>query len=58
MKISSVPKSARKGSVVYVNTRHGVTKAGTAIWIRTCQHIEGWIDVPKATRARVPAPAA
>jgi hypothetical protein len=38
--------------------RHGVPKVGTAIWIRTCQHIDGWIDVPKITRARVPAPAA
>jgi hypothetical protein len=38
--------------------RYGVPKAGTAIWIRTCQHIDGWIDVPKVTRARVPAPAA
>ena len=37
--------------------RHGVPKAGTAIWIRTCQHIDGWTDVPKVARARVPAPA-
>ena len=35
--------------------RYGVPKAGTAIWIRTCQHIDGWTDVPKVTRARVPA---
>ena len=33
--------------------RYGVPKAGTAIWIRTCQHIDGWIDVPKVIRARV-----
>jgi hypothetical protein len=37
--------------------RYGVPKAGTAIWIRTCQHIDGWTDVPKVARARVPAPA-
>ena len=43
MKISSIPKSGRKGSVVYVN-----------IWIRTCQHIDGWTDVPEVARARVP----
>ena len=35
--------------------RHGVPKANQAIWIRTCQHIDGWIDDPKVTRARVPA---
>ncbi len=23
------------------------------IWIRTCQHIDGWTDVPKVFRARV-----
>ena len=38
--------------------RYGVPKAGTAIWIRTCQHIDGWIDVPKVVRARVLALAA
>ena len=37
--------------------RYGEPKPGTAIWIRTCQHIDGWTDVPKVTRARVPAPA-
>ena len=36
--------------------RYGVPKVGTAIWIRTCQHIDGWIDVPKVVRARVLAP--
>jgi hypothetical protein len=46
MKFRSIPKSGRKGSVVYV------------IWIRTRQHIEGWTDVPKVVRARVPATAA
>jgi hypothetical protein len=38
--------------------RYRVLKAGTAVWIRTYQHIDGWIDVPKVVRARVPAPAA
>jgi hypothetical protein len=38
--------------------RYGEPKVGTAIWIRTCQHIDGWIDVPKVTRACVLAPAA
>jgi hypothetical protein len=37
--------------------RCGEPKPGTAIWIRTCQHIDGWTDVPKVARARVPAPA-
>jgi len=35
--------------------RYGVPKPGKAIWIRICQHIDGWIDVPKVVRARVPA---
>ncbi len=35
--------------------RYGKLKAGMAIWIRTCQHIDGWTDVPKVARARVPA---
>jgi len=38
--------------------RFAVPKVGTAIWIRTCQHIDGWIDVPKVVRARVLALAA
>ena len=42
---------------IYV-ARHGVPKVGMAIWIRTCQHIDGSIDVPKVVRVRVPAPAA
>ena len=36
--------------------RYGVPKPGTAVWIRTCQHIDGFIDVPKALRVRVEAP--
>jgi len=39
------------------SARYGVPKAGKAIWIRTCQHIDGWQDVPKVARARVPIPA-
>jgi hypothetical protein len=38
--------------------RFGMPKAGKAIWIRTCQHIDGWTDAPKVVRARVLAPAA
>jgi hypothetical protein len=37
--------------------RYGVPKAGTAIWIRTCQHIDGFADMPRVSRARVPSPA-
>ena len=38
--------------------RYGEPKPGTAIWVRTCQHIDGWTDVPKVARARVPAATA
>jgi hypothetical protein len=38
--------------------RHGVPKAGTAVWIRICQHIDGWTDVPEVLHTRVLAPAA
>ena len=38
--------------------RYGVPKADMAIWIRTFQHIDGWIDVPQVLRARVLPPAA
>ena len=102
MKISSIPKSGRKGSVVYLNTRYGkvareyvrpsnprtpeqqghrnnvravsgrwrtLTPEQSAawrmaaanfslIWIRTCQHIDGWTGVPRVARARIPATAA
>jgi hypothetical protein len=37
--------------------RYGVPKVGTAIWIRTCQHIDGWTDVPKVARAHLPVVA-
>ena len=36
--------------------RYGKLKAGMAIWVRTCQHIDGWTDDPKVARARIPAP--
>ena len=42
---------------LYVS-RYGVPMPGTAIWIRTCQHIDGWADVPRVVRARVRAAAA
>jgi len=38
--------------------RYGVPKVNQAVWIRVCRHIDGYIDVPKVLRARVPAPAA
>ena len=38
--------------------RFGVPKAGTAVWIRTCQHIDGFVDVPKVLRVRIRASAA
>ena len=38
--------------------RYGVPKPDWAIWIRTCQHIDGWMDVPNVLRARVRATAA
>jgi hypothetical protein len=38
--------------------RYGVPKPNQAIWIRTCQHVDGFIDVPKVLRARVLPPTA
>ncbi len=38
--------------------RYGVPKPNQAVWIRTCQHIDGFIDVPVVFRVRVEAPAA
>src|ERR1035441_2632026 len=37
--------------------RYGMPKAGTAIWICTCLHIDGWTEVSRVARAHVPAPA-
>jgi len=34
--------------------RYGVPKPNWAIWVRTCQHIDGWTDVPKLARSRLP----
>ena len=42
---------------LYVS-RFGEPKPNWAVWIRTCQHIDGWIDVPKVLRFRLPATAA
>jgi hypothetical protein len=36
----------------------GEPQPGTAIWIRLCQHIDGWTDVPKEFRVRFEAPTA
>ena len=35
--------------------RYGVPMVGTAVFIRTCQHIDGWTDLPKVASALVPA---
>jgi hypothetical protein len=35
--------------------RYGVPKVNQAVWIRIFQHIDGYIDVPRVLRARVPA---
>ena len=35
--------------------RFGVPKPNQAVWIRTCQHIDGFIDMPKVCRFRIPA---
>jgi hypothetical protein len=35
--------------------RYGVPMAGTAVFIRTCQHTDGWTDLPKVASAFVPA---
>ena len=37
--------------------RYGVPPAGTVIFIRTCQQIDGWADAPKLTSVLVPAPS-
>jgi hypothetical protein len=37
--------------------RFGVPKPNQAIWIRTCQHIDGWIDTPKVVCDRILAPS-
>ena len=52
------PKDGWSDTTELYVARYGEPKVGTAIWIRTLQHIDGWIDVPKVTRACVLAPAA
>jgi len=47
------PKDAWSDITELYVARFGIPKVGTAIWIRTCQHIDGWQDVPKVARARV-----
>ena len=41
-------------TALYV-ARYGVPMAGTAVFIRTCQHTDGWTDLPKVNCALVPA---
>jgi hypothetical protein len=41
-------------TALYLN-RYGLVAPRQAVFIRTCQHINGWNDVPKETRAVVPA---
>jgi len=41
-------------TALYV-ARHGVPVVGTAVFIRTCQHVDGWTDLPKVVSAFVPA---
>ena len=36
--------------------RYRVPKVGEAVWIRICQHIDGWTDTPKVFRARLLPP--
>ena len=38
--------------------RFGEPKPNWVIWIRICQHIDGYIDVPKVLHFRLPATAA
>ena len=35
--------------------RYGLPTVGKAVFIQTCQHIDGWMDVPKEASAVVPA---
>lgn len=38
--------------------RYGVLAPRQVVFVRTCQHIDGWTDVPKVTSAVVPAAGA
>ena len=41
-------------TALYV-ARYGAPIVGTAVFIRTCQHTDGWTDLPKVASAFVPA---
>jgi hypothetical protein len=41
-------------TALYV-ARYGEPIVGTAVFIRTCQHTDGWTDLPKVASAFVPA---
>ena len=41
-------------TALYV-ARYGAPRVGTVVFIRTCQHTDGWTDLPKVTCALVPA---
>jgi hypothetical protein len=41
-------------TALYV-ARYGAPMAGSAVFIRTCQHTDGWTDLPKVASAFVPA---
>ena len=40
-------------TALYV-AKYGQPTVGTVIFVRTCQHINGWTDLPKVTSALVP----
>ena len=41
-------------TALYV-ARHGAPMFGTAVFIRTCQHTDGWTDLPIVASVFVPA---
>ena len=41
-------------TALYV-ARYGAPTVGSAVFIRTCQHTDGWTDLPKVASAFVPA---
>jgi hypothetical protein len=41
-------------TALYV-ARYGAPPVGKVVFIRTCQHMDGWTDLPKVTSAIVPA---
>ena len=50
----SRPKAGLAHEGMYV-ARYGAPMVGTAVFIRTCQHTDGWTDLPKVAGAFVPA---